>query len=50
MLYYNLLKRMINENNYETKEDMQAKIDGFFTKNKITKEQKDELTNLLNEK
>lgn len=50
MLYYNLLKRMINDKNYISKEDMQAKIDGFFTKKKITKEQKDELTKMLNEK
>lgn len=47
MLYYNLLKRMILSENYETKEDMQAKIDGFFKKGKITETQKKDLTDLL---
>ena len=49
MLYYNLLKRMINDNNYSSNEDMKNKIDGFFAKKRITEIQKNELTNLLNE-
>lgn len=50
MLYYNLLKRMINDNNYSSKEDIKSKIDGFNKKNKITEDQKNELIELLSSK
>lgn len=50
MLYYNLLKRLINDNNYISKDDMISKINGFLSKERITEEQKNELTELLNSK
>lgn len=47
MLCFNLLKRMIESNNYTTKEEMQNKINIFFEKGKINKSQKSELEELL---
>ncbi len=46
---YELLKRMISTGNYE-KEDMQNKLNIFFTVNQITQEQYLELTALINPK
>ncbi len=46
---YELLKRMISTGNYE-KEDMQNKLNIFFTVNQITQEQYLELTELINPK
>ncbi len=46
---YELLKRMISTENYE-KEDMQNKLNIFFTVNQITQEQYLELTTLINPK
>ena len=48
-MIYQLLKRMIVTGNYE-KDDMQNKLDVFFTVNRITEEQYLELTNLINSK
>ena len=45
---YNLLKLIIEQNNYNTREDLQHKIDVFYTVNRITEEQYLELTGLLN--
>ncbi|HEB5000105.1 TPA: hypothetical protein R0E49_000615 [Clostridioides difficile] len=45
---YNLLNLMIEQKNYSTKEDLQHKIDVFYTVNRITEEQYLELTGLLN--
>ncbi|ENZ9523007.1 TPA: hypothetical protein ACKOLD_003665 [Clostridioides difficile] len=45
---YNLLKLMIEQKNYSIKEDLQHKIDVFYTVNRITEEQYLELTSLLN--
>ena len=47
MVFYNLLHRMVMEENYSTKEEMQAKIDNFFNKGRITETQKVELERLL---
>ncbi|MGO0987983.1 hypothetical protein ACTPEW_18805 [Clostridioides difficile] len=46
---YNLLKLMIEQKNYSTKEDLQHKMDVFYAVNRITEEQYLELTSLLNE-
>ena len=48
-MIYPLLKRMIVTGNYE-KDDMQNKLDIFFTVNRITEEQYLELTELINPK
>ena len=48
-MIYTLLKRMITTGNYE-KDDMQNKLDVFFTVNRITEEQYLELTELINPK
>lgn len=48
-MIYTLLKRMITTNNYQ-KDDMQNKLDIFFTVNRITEEQYLELTGLINPK
>nr|WP_271642912.1 hypothetical protein [Clostridioides difficile] len=45
---YNILKRMIEQKNYETKEDLQHKMGVFYIVNSITEEQYLELTGLLN--
>ncbi|AXU86113.1 TPA: hypothetical protein KQB57_001389 [Clostridioides difficile] len=44
---YNLLKLMIEQKNYSTKEDLQHKMDVFYAVNRITEEQYLELTSLL---
>ena len=48
-MIYALLKRMITTGNYK-KEDMQNKLDIFFSVNRITEEQYLELTKLINSK
>lgn len=48
MIWYNLAKRVILAENYASKEDMQSKIDNYFTSGKITQTQKEELERLLN--
>ncbi|MFL8801158.1 MULTISPECIES: hypothetical protein [unclassified Clostridioides] len=45
---YNLLKLMIEQKNYSTKEDLQHKMDVFYEVNRVTEEQYLELTSLLN--
>ena len=49
MIWYNLAKRVILAENYASKEDMQSKIDNYFTSVKITQTQKEELERLLNQ-
>lgn len=49
MIWYNLAKRVILAENYASKEDMQSKIDNYFTNGKITQTQKEELERLLNQ-
>ena len=49
MIWYNLAKRVILAENYVSKEDMQSKIDSYFTSGKITQTQKEELERLLNQ-
>lgn len=44
---YNICKRLIQNGNYE-KEDMMMKLDVFLLNNRITKEQYDELVDLIN--
>ena len=45
---YNILKRMIEQKNFETKEELQAKLDVFYAMNRIKEDEYTELTNLLN--
>ncbi|HBG3321518.1 hypothetical protein ACWJWC_19225 [Clostridioides difficile] len=45
---HNLLKLIIEQKNYSTKEDLQHKMDVFYAVNRITEEQYLELTSLLN--
>lgn len=45
---YNILKRMIEQKNYETKEELQTKLDVFYALNRIKGNEYTELTNLLN--
>ncbi|MCC0639875.1 MULTISPECIES: hypothetical protein [unclassified Clostridioides] len=44
---YNILKRMIEQKNYETKEELQTKLDVFYAMNRIKESEYTELTNLL---
>ena len=44
---YTLLKKRIERQSYESKEDMQVMLDLYFFNNRITAEQYDELSNLL---
>lgn len=44
---YNICKRLIQNGNYE-KEDMMMKLDVFLLNNRITKEQYDELVDIIN--
>jgi len=43
-------KKVIANGTYGTKEEMQIKLDVFLLNNRITQEQYDELTTLLNAK
>lgn len=45
---YIYCKKVIENKTYGTKEDMQIKLDVFLLNNRITQEQYDELTALLN--
>ena len=44
---YTLLKSKITRKSYDSKEDMQVMLDLYFFNNRITAEQYDELSNLL---
>lgn len=46
-MIYELLKRMIEQDNYGNKEEFQHKMDVFFMLNRITEEQYKELTEAL---
>lgn len=46
-MIYNLCKRMIQQGNYESKEEMQNKLDVFFLGNRITESEYQELSNML---
>lgn len=46
-MVYNLLKRMLEQDNYGTKEEFQEKLDTFYALNRITKAQYEELTGIL---
>lgn len=48
MIWFNLLKRIILSENYETKKEVQEKIDNFYKNGKITETQKNELERMLN--
>lgn len=45
---YLFCKKVIENGTYGTKDDMQIKLDVFFLNNRITQEQYNELTDLLN--
>ena len=45
---YIYCKKVIENGTYGTKEEMQLKLDVFLLNNRITQEQYNELTNLLN--
>lgn len=44
---YNILKRMIEQKNYETKIDLQNKLDTFYKNDKLTEDQYKELLSIL---
>lgn len=48
MITYTNCKKVIANGNYGTKEDMMVKLDVFLLNNRISEEQYNELTNLLN--
>ncbi|MDI0267237.1 hypothetical protein ABRY17_15785 [Clostridioides difficile] len=45
---YNILKRMIEQKNFDTKEELQTKLDVFYAMNRIKESEYTELTTLLN--
>lgn len=47
MTTYTLCKSMVDRRTYESKEDMQFKLDVFFANNRINQSEYEELTNLL---
>lgn len=49
MLIYQLLKSKITRKSYETKEEMLVMLDLYYFKKRITENQYDELTDLLEE-
>ena len=49
MVFYNMLKRMVLAENYNSKEEMKAKIEKFSSDGRITDTQKAELLRLLGE-
>ena len=49
-IIYPLLKSQIKRKTYASKEEMQTKLDLYYFKGRITAEQFDELSNLLEEK
>ena len=46
-MIYKLCKRMIEQKNYESKEEMQNKLDVFFLGNRITEQEYSELKGML---
>ncbi|MCE4722092.1 hypothetical protein LVU47_07825 [Clostridioides difficile] len=44
---YNITKRMIEQKNFETKEELQTKLDVFYAMDRIKESEYTELTNLL---
>lgn len=46
-MLYNLCKRMIENKNFTSKEDMQHKFDVFLLGNRLTEEEYKELTQML---
>lgn len=48
-LTYNLCKILIEKNNYESKEDMQVKLDVFYANNRLSTEEYESLAGLLDE-
>ena len=44
---YRILKRMIERNNYKTKEDMEEKISVLYLNDQLTKDEYEELMSLL---
>lgn len=46
-MIYNLCKRMITQKNYQSKEEMQNKLDVFYLGNRITEQEYSELKDLL---
>ncbi len=46
---YKLCKTVIENKTYTSKEDMQLKLDVFLLNSRITREEYNELVNLLNE-
>ncbi len=49
MTTYVLCKRMIERGTYKSKEDMQLKLDVFFAGSRLTEDEYNELSALLNE-
>lgn len=49
-MIYNLLSRMIKQDNFGVKEEFQSKMDIFFALNRLNEEQYTELTNALSAK
>lgn len=47
MTTYTLCKSMIQRKTYQSKEDMQLKLDVFFAGNRINQEEYEELTAML---
>lgn len=45
---YNILKRMIEQKNFEAKEELQTKLDVLYAMNRIKESEYTELINLLN--
>ncbi|HBH3652761.1 TPA: hypothetical protein KSK13_003421 [Clostridioides difficile] len=46
---YNILRRIIEQKNFGTKEELQIKLDVFYAMNRIKENEYTELTNLLNQ-
>lgn len=49
-MLYNLLERMLNQDNYGAKEDFQSKLDIFFALGRITEDDYKKLTDMLDAK
>lgn len=50
MITYTNCKKVIQNDNYGTKEDMMVKLDVFLLNNRITEDQYNELVDMLNNK
>ena len=46
-MLYKCLKRMIEKGNYESKEEMLEKVSILYANNQLTKEQYEDLVNML---